>query len=775
VRRLAYFFEKIKLNLNKKKVLKSFCYSIILFILAFRLTPYILPITEKDLQRESFHSVKFFDRDGRLLQEVLSENSSRSIHTALNQVSRYFLKAIIASEDKDFYYHNGIDYKAIIRAAWQNFKERKIVSGASTITLQLARMMRPGERTLLKKIKEAYFAYRLEAGLSKEKILESYINRTPMGGNLYGIEGASKAYFGISSSDLTLAQASFLASIPNSPTRLNPYNNLEEIKSRQKYILEKMEEQNLIAKERIDRILKEDISLRPQTASFLAPHFVFTLTKTLPEDVQNVKVTIDRDLQKIVQEQTNRVVKALKPFNVTNAAVILLDNVTGEVLAYTGSADFFSSENEGENDGVRALRQPGSTLKPFLYILAFEDGLTPRTIVSDIPTYYKMPTGIYSPKNYSEDFYGPVRLREALANSLNVPAVNVLTETGIDRFLSRLKEYEFNSLDKNEDYYGVGLVLGGGEVSLFELARAYMCIARSGSFIPIKEIIEIDGKEKKSLEKEKTISTPALNYLITDILSDRFARTSEFGFFSVLNFPFPCAAKTGTSFRFCDNWTIGFTKDYTLAVWVGNFDHTPMQKVSGVSGAGPLFANIMHLLYSKKDYPEKEPLPEELTLVPICPLSGKKPNHSCPSTIEEIIPKENLASYYKDSCDMHTYIKGEVHTVLPGRYEEWAEGFEAKNPTREIKKVERFKIIKPQQGAIFYRLSNVKPEYQSIKIELTTTEKEERVNWFLNEKPLNETFKEHGFLWQIKPGEYCLTAISDKDNNISSNINFTVK
>jgi len=766
---------KSKVNFSKKKAIQLFLGFLFLFILIFRLTPYLLPITEKDLQRESFHSVKFFDRDGKLIQEVLSENSSRSIHIDLEQVSPYFLKAIIASEDKDFYRHNGIDYMAILRATWQNLKEKKVVSGASTITLQLARMMRPGRRTLLKKIKEAYFAYRLEAGLSKDEILESYINRIPMGGNIYGIEGASKAYFGISSSDLTLAQASFLASIPNSPTRLNPYNNPEEIKKRQKYVLEKMEEQNLIEKERIDRILKEDISLKPQTASFLAPHFVFSLMETLPADVQKVKVTIDRDLQKMVLEQTNRIVKALKQFNVTNAAVILLDNSTGEVLAYTGSADFFNTENEGENDGVRALRQPGSTLKPFLYLLAFEEGLNPSTIVSDIPTYYKMPTGIYSPKNYSEDFYGPVRLREALANSLNVPAVRILAKTGVDKFLSRLKDYEFNSLDRNADYYGVGLVLGGGEVTLFELARAYMCLARSGSFIPVKEIIEIDGKKTENKEGEKTISTPPLNYLITDILSDRFARTPEFGFNSVLNFPFPCAAKTGTSFRFCDNWTIGFTRDYTLAVWVGNFDHTPMQRVSGVSGAGPLFANIMLLLYSDRDYPARDPLPEELTRVPICPLSGKRPNRYCPSSLEEIIPKEHLISYYKDSCTMHTKIKGQVHTVLPGRYKEWAEGFEAKNPDSEIKKEERFKIVKPQDGAIFYRLSNVKPEYQSIKIELATTEEEEKVNWFLNGKKLKETCRKHSFLWQIRPGKYVLQARAEKDKNLSSSVSFMVK
>jgi penicillin-binding protein 1C len=766
---------KFKCKFSKKKVVKSFCLSIILFMLAFRLTPYLVSIKAKDLQREKFHSVKFYDRNGKLLQEVLSENSNRSIHVELDKVSRYFIEAILACEDKHFYRHRGIDYKAVMRAGWQNLRERRIVSGASTITLQLARMMRPGERTFLKKIKEAYFAYRLEAGLSKKEILESYINRIPMGGNLYGIESASKAYFGITSSDLTLAQASFLASIPNSPTRLNPYNNREDIKKRQRYVLKEMAEEKIIEKNRIARVLKEDISLKPQIASFLAPHFVFTLMKTLPENIQNVKVTIDCELQKMAREQASRVVKAIEQFNVTNAAVILLDNRTGEILAYVGSADFFNSENEGEIDGVKALRQPGSTLKPFLYLLAFEEGFTPAKIVSDIPTYYKMPTGIYSPKNYSEDFYGPVRLREALANSLNVPAVRLLALIGIDKFLSRLREYEFNSLNRDAGYYGVGLVLGGGEVSLYELARAYMCLSRKGNFKQINKILRINGKERQNIETEKTISTPALNYMVTDILSDKFARTSEFGFNSVLNFPFPCAAKTGTSYRFCDNWTVGFTRDYTLAVWVGNFDHSPMQKVSGVSGAGPLFANIMHLLYSKKRYPEKDTLPEKLTKVPICPLSGKRPNAYCPSIIEEIIPKEHLYSYYKDSCMMHTGNRGKLITVIPEKYKEWVEGLESKNTSREIRKEGEFQIVKPQNGAIFYRLSNVKPEYQSIEIELRTTENKEKVTWLLNGKELKKTLEEHKFLWQIKPGDYSLTARSIKDENLSSNINFTVK
>ncbi|HIE27252.1 TPA: penicillin-binding protein 1C [Candidatus Poribacteria bacterium] len=788
-----YFLElKVRNWINLKRLSMFFAGGILIFGLSFRFTPLLFPIPKAGIEQKWFRSMKFYDRDGNLLQEVLSKDS-RSVYVSIDHVSPYFLKAIIASEDKNFYRHKGLDYRAILRAIYQNIRSKKIVSGASTITLQLSRMIHPGRRTLIKKIKEAYFAYRLEAGMDKKSILEEYINHIPMGGNLYGVESAAKAYFGISSSDLTLAQATFLASIPNSPTRLNPYHNLKGIKRRQKYILEKMCEQSLVTAERIERILKENVSLRPQEASFLAPHFVFHLMDNLPEDVSEVKTTIDRELQKIVGEQIRKVISNLKPLNVTNAAVILLDNHTGQVLAYVGSADYFDKKNEGQNDGVMAARQPGSTLKPFLYLLAMEEGLNPATVISDIPTHYRMPKGIYSPKNYSEKFHGPMRLREALANSLNVPAARITAKIGVERFLDRLNEYEFCSLDKDADYYGVGLALGGGEVTLYELARAYMCLARMGSFIPIKEILTIDGKPVADIYMEKTISAPAMNYLIADILSDRFARSSEFGFNSVLNLPFPCAVKTGTSFRFCDNWTVGYTEDYTLGVWVGNFDHSPMQKVSGVSGAGPLFAEIMIALYSNKKLPSKFTMPQGLIKVPVCSLSGKRPNQNCPSVIEEIIPTRDLPSYEKESCQIHVryaidvqsgllasgncsheHIREEVFTVLPMRYQKWAEDLGLKKP-REALQEKQFAISNPKDGAIYHRLSNLLPEYQSIKVELKDSIKEDEVKWLLNDIPLRTTYKEHVFLWQIKPGNYTLKAISETDRNLSATVKFTVK
>jgi penicillin-binding protein 1C len=756
-----------------KKLLVYFFGGIILFFLGFRYSPYIIPVEKEDIAREQFHSVKFYDRNGNLLQEVLSKDSTRSVHVDLDMVSSYFLDALIATEDKNFYRHHGIDYMAVLRAARQNLESQEIVSGASTITLQLARLIHPAERTLFSKIKEAYFAYRLEAGMDKESILEEYINRLPMGGNLYGIEGASKAYFGIPSSDLTLAQATFLASIPNSPNQLNPYHNLKEIKKRQRIVLESMIKQGMISNSRLEGVLKEDVLLKPQNSYFLAPHFVFHLMKSLPDGAQTVKTTIDIEIQKMVLAQVKNVLSYLKDYHVTNASAILFDNRTGQVLAYVGSADYFNTDIDGQNDGIQALRQPGSTLKPFLYLLAMENGFNPATLISDLPTHYRMPTGIYSPKNYSESFHGPVRLREALANSLNVPAVRVLAKIGVDRFLNRLHGYRFDSLNQDAEFYGVGLTLGGGEVTLYELNRAYMCLSRMGSFIPVNEILATNGKKSAPDSEEVRISTPQLNYLIADILGDHFARAAEFGFHSVLNLPFPCSVKTGTSFRFCDNWTVGYTEDYTLGVWVGNFDHTPMLKVSGVSGAGPIFANIMSMLYNKKEYPEKFTQPEGLVRITICPLSGKKPSKYCPTSIEELIPQRDYVAS-RDICDMHVKREEVVSTMVPAKYQDWAKQMGIKTQTRQPGEEKLFQIVNPKDGAVYYRLSNLKPEYQSVRFQLNCSDSDQKVNWFLNAIPIKTTSNGHTFLWTIHPGQFVLKAVSE-ENALSSSVEFEVR
>lgn len=764
---------RLKTNRLRKGIPLIFLGCVVI-ALGFRWAQRSFPVHLADLETHAFHSVKFYDRHGNLLQEVLSESESKSIHVPIDDVSPYFLNAVIAVEDRRFYRHRGVDVRSVIRALYQNIRSLKVISGASTIPMQLARMRRPGPRTLFKKIGEVFYAFRMEAGMHKREILQAYVNRLPMGGNLYGIESGAQAYFGISSRDLTLAQATFLASIPNSPNRLNPYHHAREIKKRQRIVLESMIEQNMIDESRIAGVLKEDVCLKPQSASFLAPHFVFHLMRRLPDDIHEVRTTLDCDLQQMVQEQIQKVLFALEGFHVTNAAALLIDNHTGEVLAYAGSADYFDTENEGENDGIQALRQPGSAIKPFLYQLALENGHTPATVIPDIPVHFRMPAGVYSPKNYSEQFRGPVRLREALANSLNIPAVRVLAGIGVHEFLNRLHDYGFQSLQREADHYGVGLVLGNGEVTLYELARAYVCLARNGRWTRIREILGIHGKPVHVPLTDRTISSRMFAFLITDILSDRFARTAEFGFNTVLELPFPCAVKTGTSFRFCDNWTLGYTRDYTLGVWAGNFNHEPMQKVSGISGAGPIFARIMQMLYHDKQPPKKWTAPEGLTRVRICPLSGKRPNAACPCAMEEWIPNQDMAVFQKTECDMHVLIRDDIRAAVPEQYHSWAEPLGLKVEAPHASPSE-FAIIHPPDGALYYRLSNLAPEYQSIRFEASSPGEADRVNWYLNGRLLRSTDDPHAFLWQIEPGTFHLKAVSAKKPEIWHSVGFEVK
>jgi penicillin-binding protein 1C len=535
-----------------------------------------------------------------------------------------------------------------------------------------------------------------------------------------------------------------------------------------------MVKQDFISTGRMKGVLKEKTILKPQPSTFQAPHLVFYLAEKLTDGTQTVVTTLDAHLQAMVREQISLTLSKLKPFHVTNAAAILLDNHSGELLAYCGSADFFDSRIDGQYDGIQALRQPGSALKPFLYLLAMEEGMHPASLISDVPSHYRMPTGIYSPKNYSENFHGPIRLREALANSLNVPAVRTLAGVGVENFLHRLKRYEFQSLQKQPEFYGLGLALGCGEVSLYELTRAYMCLARMGKFQPVREFININGKKIDLVTVTKQISSETLNYLIFDILNDNYARTSEFGFHSVLNLPFPCAAKTGTSFRFCDNWTIGYTADYTLGVWVGNFDHSPMLKVSGISGAGPLFARIMLMLYSERDYPSEPVRPEGIRDVTICLLSGRRPGPYCSTTGSDIIPEDNLPAWNSSICLMHEFEAEKASLRLPRQYQDWAGQLGLQTGRLPMDRAV-FEIVNPKAGAIYRRLPNLAPGYQSIRFQLRGSHPDLTVRWFLNDELIKSTCKNHEFLWQSVPGEYTLRAVSASDHQLVSTVEFRVQ
>jgi penicillin-binding protein 1C len=785
--------------LKRRKILLIFLMVLILLILLSAVTMYIAvrsqarktPVRSTDIK--PFHSLRFTDRNGILLQEVRCRDG-RSAPIKLNGISPHFVRAIIAVEDRRFYEHSGVDWQAVARASASNLFKRHRRSGASTITLQLAKMLEPGPRTLRKKIDEVRLAYRLEAGMKKSEILEQYISRLPFGNQLYGVESASQSYFRKPASDLSLAQAAFLAAIPNAPSELNPYTHFDLVKARQAFILERMNALGLIAPADQVVALQEELDIQEPLRPRIAPHFIQRLMPSVPSHATIVRTTLDAGLQKSVEQQAKEVLHELKGRVVTNAAVLVLNNHTGETLAYVGSADFDNVENEGQNDGVQALRQPGSALKPFIYGLALEQGMTPATLLEDIEVHFSTPIGDFSPQNYSKQFHGPVRLREALANSLNVPAVRVTAGLGPEAVLARLRECGFASLTADAEHYGVGLALGDGEVSLYELTRAYMVLARGGSVIPIKETLSANQSRHESNQSKATVSNPEATYLITDILKDPYARATEFGSDSVLRMPFPCAIKTGTSRNYRDNWAVGYTRDYTVGVWVGNFNGVPMQQVAGVTGAGPLFRRVMLLAYGKK-MPLDFERPKGLVEVEVCALSGMKRGPDCAHGVRELFFRNSLEGRELAPCTVHRKLPIQareefkdtaprenrnreygIFEDLPPIYESWQRQAARPMVPRELSQYAKsavFEIIRPSNNALYKRPLDLAPEYQTLRFEAIGAPAHAEVIWSLNGIEVGHTIGAHFLDWHVQAGEFRLRA--EAGGNVSNEVKFQVK
>lgn len=751
----------------------KFMLGFVLLCLTVRSLPFFAPIRHQDITQNQ-QALKFTDRNGLPLGTILTRDQENTAVVPLAQISPHFINAIIAAEDKRYYRHGAIDMKALARSLLEAIQAKQIVSGASTITMQLARMLKPTPRTLPNKAHEIWLSWRLTAGMNKNQILEAYINRLPMGGNIYGVEAASRAYFGISAADLNLAQASILAALPNDPTDLNPYYHWNLLKQRQAYVLNRMVEDKYITPIQAHRALAEKISLQPQNQGIIAaPHFLFWLSQRQDELNQQltkieqistkntptvIRTTIDRPLQQFVSAQVQQIVKNLAPYNVHHAAAIVINNHSGEILAYVGSPDYFNVQNMGSNDGVQALRQPGSTLKPFLYQLALENQvIQPNTILADVPTYYAIPGAkLYSPSNYNKDrFLGPVIVRVALANSLNIPAVRVLEKVGVEPFLNRLHKLGFTHLQKSPQYYGLGLSLGSGEVSLWELVRAYLIMAKQGEVTPLVTTIPTNLTKTSPMKKrglrgdEEQIKNQDLLplpqaksewMLITNMLSDTHARAAEFGVNSALNLPFPVAVKTGTSSDFRDTWTVGFTQDYTVAVWVGNFSGDRMMQISGVMGAAPLWNRIMLHLHENRE-PTAFPPPKNMVHRPVCTISGLRPTLDCPSVMTEYFYPEKLAEYERLS-DNYRVVN------LPAEYNEWL----ARQSESSLVS-SRLKILFPQPDDYFV-IDDIDGE-QKLEFKLAKSTSEASVEWWLNGEKLAVN-SNNSLFWQLTPGQWNL-------------------
>jgi penicillin-binding protein 1C len=641
------------------------------------------PIPAGLLEDARGRSTEVVDRHGVILYEQRSANGTRTTMLDAGTLPETLVNATLAAEDHRFWTHVGIDPIALARALKRNVLGQSR-EGGSTITQQVAKLLIARQqpeasraRGWRVKLQEAVLALRLEHRLTKREILALYLNLASYGNQLVGAERASLAYFGSSTALLTPAQAAFLAALPQRPSRFNPYRDADRARARHRHVLARMRELGFLDAADTDRALAERLRFNRDEPAFLAPHFVDMVLSGVKTDGTRgargarVETTLDAPLQAEVQGIIRSERADLQRHGAYNVAVVVLENATGEWLAWEGSGNYGDQEHGGTIDGAITPRQPGSALKPFTYALAFEQGYSPAHVLPDIPSHFPTaePGVLYSPRNYDGRFRGPLRARAALAGSENVPAVALLSDIGVPSLVRFLRQLGFTTFDKTATYYGLGVTLGNAEVPLAELTAAYAMFARNGIWLPPTAV------RRNAPPEEVHVLSSRAAFWVTDILSDPDAREFVFGRGGNLEFPFPVAVKTGTSQGYRDNWTVGYTKDVTVGVWVGNFNRESLRSSSGVTGAGPIFHAVMlaAVQHARGHLPPAEdaPLgavPRDLRRVTICALSGMRANAWCPTRITEWMPVDSSPL----PCSWHHQSEEGLLTIWPAQYQSWA-------------------------------------------------------------------------------------------------------
>ena len=645
-------------------------------------------VTELRERASQFETTRILDRNGNLLYEILDPNAGRRTYVPLGKISPYVLATTLATEDKDFYTHPGFNIFAMLRALFQNVEEGETVSGASTITQQLARMllMNPEERSQVsfrRKVREIILASEITRRYTKDEILELYLNEINYGNLSYGIEAAAESYFNTTADKLTFAQASFLAGLPQAPAVYDIFANREATLNRHKQVLtltyQMSQEDGCIAvsnnrdpvcisaEEATVAAGEMDIyEFVPTSFPMLYPHWVNYIRTQLetmydPQTIYRLGFTVYTTLDPYLQSEAERLVRqqvdSLQDQHVTNGALVAIRPATGEILTMVGSADFYNTDISGQvNMATSQTRQPGSSIKPLTYVAAFEKGWTPSTLIWDVSSEFPPSGDIndtrepYKPVNYDGRYHGPVTVRTALANSYNIPAVKTLNFVGIydnpetkeeEGLIAFARRLGITSLTRND--YGLSLTLGGGELSLLELSGAYSVFANGGRKVSPVSILRITDYQGKTVyEYSPPVGDQVIReehaYLISSILSDTRARVPAFGNNPIINLPFTVAAKTGTSNDFRDNWTMGYTPDLVVGVWVGNADYTPMLNTTGLTGAAPIWAEFMQtgIQVVTGGNPTGFARPAGIMEKSICSLSGTEPSERCPDQRLEV-------------------------------------------------------------------------------------------------------------------------------------------
>jgi penicillin-binding protein 1C len=694
-----------------------------------------LPLPES-LQSPLIGTLVLLDSRNREIGEIASPEARTQIPLKLGEMGQWLPRVTVALEDRRFFQHHGIDWEATAGALIRNVRSGRIVSGGSTITQQLVKMAcGRSKRSWPDKFYEAVVACKLERAWSKERILAEYLNRSSFGNRRLGPEAAARAYFGKSASDLTLSESTFLAGLPQAPTRLNPWRHPALAERKFERSLEQLAKVGIISTTQKSLLAQSPPSVHRFDPPRLAPNFVDAVRSLYPRLRGRIRTTLDLDLQSLAERAVHAHLTSLNRHDITEAALVIVDNKTGAVQALVGSSDYATCQING---AVRP-RSSGSTLKPFVYLTAIDRRLlTAATLLADTPDAIRGQYSDYDPQNFSHHYLGPVRVREALACSLNVPAIMVLSRLGARESFHELQKWGFHFPGSLEDY-GAGFVLGNAQIRLVDLAAAYAGLARQGLAIQPKFL----ASEYPQIAR---IASSEATDIITDILCDNNARRKSFGLVSPLAFDERVAVKTGTSSGFRDAWTVGFNKQHTVAVWAGNFDGRWMRDTLAIRAAAPLWATVMHSLLRTDQL--VDPPSTNLIHRSVCAATGLLPSKFSQATVNELFldgtePKQDSTSWFSSDGRL----------LLPAEYSNWCA---SADNTDNASVLETPRILRPLANAV-YQIDSDLPRTQQM-IELTASLGAD-VRWYVNDAPVSPQ-PDGRFFWQLAPGNWQIKAAS---------------
>jgi len=744
----------------------------------------LFPFPQRHLRRlaRPAAATRVLDRQGNVVAAFVGPDDAWSFPVALAEVSPRLVQATIAAEDKRFRYHHGVDLLAVGRAAWSNLTRLRVVSGASTITMQTVRLLEPRRRTLWAKLVEAFRATQLEQLRTKDDILAGYLNLAPYGGNFAGAEAASLAYFGKHARDLTLAEAALLAGLPQAPSRLRPDRFPARARARRDEVLRRMLAAGYISQREFRLASRQGVPTRRVRFPAQALHFAQLVRQRHPGQPL-LRTTLDPRIQRLATAAIREAVERLRPSGATNGAVVVIENDTAAVRALVGSCDFFEPE-AGQVNAAVSPRSPGSALKPFTYALAFERGIcSPDTILADVPASY---TG-YEPENYDQDYRGPVPAREALAASLNVPAVRLLAAVGHHALYALLKQMGISTLTHDADHYGLALTLGSADVTLLDLTNAYATLARMGVYRPVRFL------ETEPLGEGRRVLSQGAAWLVTDVLADT-RRLGGRPLWKSDRAQRRMAWKTGTSHGHRDAWTVAYTPRYTVGVWLGNFSGRPAQGLVGIRAAAPVAARILDL--AEAGAPAQWfPRPDSVEEGILCAVSGMPAGSHCRATIRGWLLKNRPADF---TCTVHVAAKLDAATgarlcprCMAGRphvtrvVECWPPPLAAwlrhhgqgarlappHNPQCPSVAATGAppRILSPSSGQTFVLL----PDAENQRLALKAASRSPTLYWFVDGSLFATASPFEPVFWPLRPGRHTLTCSDDSGHGVS--LSFTVE